>query len=281
MQINELFDGRDHALSDKGVRTYTRVFHVITDDPYVGPAAVRAALGISRGDPYITDSESDLQARVRRIQPQQQDNPRLWEVRVEYDSTQEEESESPFDKPPEVSWDFAQFTRVAYKDRDGKAILNSAGQYFDPPIEIDDSRPVLTVVRNEPSYNPSLAYQYRDAVNSDAFYGAPPGTAKVVKITGASAVENDIPFWRVTYEFSFNPDGWQPSILDQGRYAKIGGKLVPIPEFDTDGNEIRGSHVADPVPLNGNGARLADPNPDNAVFLDFNVFNERAFNALL
>ncbi|WP_254509892.1 hypothetical protein [Anatilimnocola floriformis] len=280
VSVREVGGGREGSVNEKGERRYTRVFQVITDSALDGPLLVRTAPGIpGRGNIYATATEFDPGAKVKTITPSQSDNPKIWEVRVEYDSVTEDEPENPLERPPEVSWSAAPYSRVAWKDNDGKAIVNSAGHYFDPPLEVDDSRPVLSVTRNEAAFNPSLAIDYQDAVNSDGFLGFSPGQAKVAKIDASSATENDIFYWKVSYEFHFRREGWELSVLDQGRYEKIGGKPVPIPEFDVAGNEIPGSQVTDPVPLNGAGARLNNPGPDTVQFLSFKVYKERPFSA--
>jgi hypothetical protein len=279
ISVREVSSGRTGTVNEKGERSYTRTFQVITDSALDGPLYVRQAPGIPvRGSIYATDTEIDPGARVKSITPSQSDNPKVWEVRVEYSSTTEDEQENPLERAPEISWSAAPYTRVAWKDNNGKAIVNSAGQYFDPPLEVDDSRPVLTITRNEASFNPSLAIDYQDAVNSDAFLGFSPGQAKVAMIQASSATENDVFFWRVTYEFAFRREGWALSVLDQGRYEKVSGKPVPIKEYDTAGNAIPGSHVTDPVPLSG-GSRLDNPGPDSVQFLSFTVYKERAFSA--
>lgn len=279
LSVNEIADGRDSSYdATTNDRTYTRVFRVITDSPMVGALAVRTADGLPRrGSIYATDTEVDLSARVKSIDPSQDsDNAKIWLVRVEYDSRVEDEPENPLERPPEISWGFAQFQRIAWRDVDGKAIVNSAGEYFDPPIEIDDSRPVLSIVRNEASFNPSLAIEYQDAVNSDSFMGFSAGQAKVSNITARSVREGDYQYWQVAYEFHFRRDGWAVRPLDQGRYST--GR-VRIPEIDEDGNEIPDSHVIDPVPLDGNGQPIDNPGPDNCVFLEFHAYKRRAFSA--
>jgi hypothetical protein len=281
VSVREVASGRDGTLNNKGERSYSRAFQVITDDPLDGPLLVRTASGIpQRGSIYATATEIDPGAKVKAINPSQDaDNPRVWTVKVDYDSVTEDKPENPLDRPIEISWTAAPYERVVFNDTDGKAILNSAGDYFDPPLTIDDSRPVLTVVRNEPSYNPTLAIDYQDAVNTDSFLGFSPGQVKVAKIDATSATENDIFYWRVTYEFHFRREGWALSVLDQGRYQKLNNKPVPIPEYDESGNAVPGSHVSDPVPLDGAGQRLTNPGPDTAIFLTFKVYKERPFAA--
>jgi hypothetical protein len=221
---------------------------------------------------------------VRRIEPTQDgDNPKLWVVRVEYDTEMPEE-EDPFDRPPEYSWTFAQFQKVAALDINGNAIVNSAGQYFDPPIEIDDSRPVLTIVRNEIYFNPAIAIAYQDAINSEWFFGFAPGVVKVANISAVSQVEDDYPsagnkfyYWKVTYEFMMRRGGWTLQLLDQGRF-----KISAVADGDVMLEPIRDADlqpVTDPLPLNGSGQPIDEPGPTNCVFLPYQVYQALPFTA--
>lgn len=276
--------GRRHRLNEDGEAEYTRVFSVVTSSAADGAKTVRTATGIPRrGDVYQLDGEVDFSATAKEIEPQQDtDNPRKWEVRVEYGPLTSEAGggtteTNPLLRPADISWGFTPYTRVAFRDINNKGILNSAGLYFDPPAEVDDSRPVLSISRNEAGFNPALAIEYQDSINSDSFFGASARQVKLAGISSTRQFENNVIFWRTNYEFHFRREGWKLALLDQGRYDNLG---VPIMEKDADGTLIQGSHVADPVPLNGLGQRKENPSPTNVVYLEFDVYKERSFSAL-
>lgn len=147
----------------------------------------------------------------------------LWDVTVEYTTKGSEEQQNPLDKPPEVSFEFDNFTRAVTQTWDGTPILNSAAKEFNPPIEIDDSRPVLRIRRNEASFNPSIAIQYQNAVNSDSFYGVDPRVAKILKIGGNYRKEVLYTYWEVEYVISFNRDTWDLRPLSRGFYSLAPG----------------------------------------------------------
>src|SRR5262249_15878222 len=96
-----------------------------------------------------------------------------------------DQSAGPLFKRPDVRWGFANFQRpgIWTIDNPSRAIVNSAGEPFDPPVEIDDSRLVLTLVRNEPAFAPLTSLLYKDAINSDTFLGAAPGLAKIAMLS--------------------------------------------------------------------------------------------------
>lgn len=284
--VNETVGARGNV-NEKGVNEYTRVFQVITTAPTVGAVAVRMATGIPRRyDAYATATETDNSSLATRIATQQDDeNPLIWEVTVDYGSPSTDQDQSgatepnPVLRPAVLAWSFQKFQRAVWKDKDNKGILNSAKEFFDPPPEMDDSRPILTITRNQLTYNTAIAIDYQDAVNSDSFLGFAAGKVKVAGISAQSQVEGRYVFWSVTYEFEFRREGWKLSILDQGRNKRVGANLTPILQKDASGNAINVA-VSDPVPLDGSGGELSNPTPSTAKFLDFDVYKTMPFAAL-
>jgi hypothetical protein len=286
LSVDEI-TGATSSVNDKGETEYTRLFRVVTSSPLVANLAVRTAAKIPKiGDVYATTTEFDATSLCRRVQPQQDSEaPRVWEVRVEYGPPEAESGQqnpNPLLRSAVVAWGFTQASRPVWKDKDGKPIQNSAGDWYDPPPEIDDSRPVLTVSRNEPAFNSSIAIAYQDAINSDSFMGFSPGQAKVAGISATSQTENNFFFWSVTYEFHFRRDGWQVSILDAGRnYKTQDGNLAPIPQLGVkeDGTTfpMKNTAVPEPIPLDGAGLPIRSPNPSNVKYRDFKVYRELPF----
>lgn len=186
----------------------------------------------------------------------------VYIVNVDYSNSvsgnESGDTENPLLQPPEISWDFEESNEPVYQDGDGIPILNSAGQTFDPPIELEVADPVLTITRNESSFNAAMAVLYANVVNSDSFWG-PPGQAKMKPITASRGFKNNIYYWRVTYRIVFRPNypngnsGWTRNILDEGRYelknTANGPQLIPIMNA--------GAPASDPVLLDGSGSVLA------------------------
>jgi hypothetical protein len=127
-----------------------------------------------------------------------------------------------------------------------------------------------SVTRNEAAFDPGRAYASIDRINSDTFFGAAAGQAKVEMITGRSAYHAAIGlYWQVTYDFLFDPRGFKKSLLNQGLRAKDGSERRAI-------RTKEGQPVSSPVPLDDAGAELAaDGDP---VFLDFTLFESIAFS---
>lgn len=194
---------------------------------------------------------------------------------------QEEEIENPLARPAKIRWTTAAYQRAIYKDRDGNGIMNSAGDYFDPVVEIDESRWVATVSKNVSSV-PSWLIDYTDAVNSDSFsIGGLTVEVEKAKLSQIDISElqneNGVDFYVLTYAIEFKKDGWKVVLLDQGLRKKVSGVQKDITVADDDGNE---SKISSPVPLNGSGGVLSDPTPANAKYKEFNVYTAKTFTVL-
>lgn len=295
IEISELYS-RSGDINQGWLRTYHRQFQVITNFAPDGPVTVRAALsgiyGIFPGQYYWNSpvfkwvtgdnpidkalaTETDPFAFVHRIQPTCTTvDGKQWLVDVDYgpyDPTLN--SESPLDNRTQKAWSFAQDTEIVDVDANGNAVMNTAGDLFDPPIERDRSRPILTVARNELTFDPSLAALYKDKVNADPFLGYDPGQ---VKCSNISATEEWYPgigiYYRVNYEFHFNTDdgGWQRKILNAGyRRLKSGSRRQIL---------IDGLPAHSPVPLGNDGDVL--PPSGTPVFLTFDIYPSVPFSPL-
>jgi hypothetical protein len=253
------------------IRTYRRHFRVLTNSYLDGPGTVLAGCGFALLDPYAVDSESDPQSFILALSCQRVDGDGLeWDLAVEYGPS-EQPPEDPLDLPYEVSWSAAQYEEIVDRDTSNVAILNSAGDSFDPPIVRDQSRPVLLIVRNEATFSNATADLYRDKVNSDTFLGYAAGKVKVASITADRQYDqaSDTFYWKVRYEFHIDRNGWQKKVHDAGFRARSGSTRTLI--------IIGGNPATSPVPLDGSGAALSATG--TPVFLDFNVYETTAFSA--
>jgi len=240
-------------------REYRRVFHVLYDS--VSNTAFQAAH--ASGIPKVLDEHPDDSTAVCETPhaDRNAEQPMLWTVECNY-ATPSGRSDTysqidPMDRDAEVSWEFWEIEEPAEKDKDGVAILNSAGQPFDPPVMRTVQFPVFVVTRNEISLNAITLQLYSNVVNSSQFaigsLVAAPGQAKL-KVRNAQYIrEAQYSYWRITYEIAFcftTPEGWQAKVLDQGTMSKqwdgTSMKLADIKDF-------MGTPVSAPVLLDGNG----------------------------
>ena len=276
--------GRSGGADDKGLREYTRTFKVLTDNPQDGTVAILAAAGIpAKWSPYNTTTEQDLGSLCRKIRCTQEGNePKSWIVTAEYSSKASEQDENPEDPlaaPAKFSGNFAQFQKAIERDLAGNAILNSAGQKFENPTEVDDSRPAFTIEKNFATMNMLTLFGYRDSVNSAVYLGFPIGTLKLGAITFSRQFGNATIYFPHSFTFQYDEDGWLITPLNVGFNEKVVESLGPPVVYklrkcvDPDTKQPYSS----PVMLDANG--LATPSGP-PTFQSFVGYRTRDFNLL-
>jgi hypothetical protein len=274
------------AVFKNGERSYTRVFLVQMTSgvygPYLASSAIDPVTAVRIplfGSYYTTSYEFDLYSFVTEIRPRRKQDLSLWEVTVNYGQLGNQTT-NPLDRPPEFLWERSAWQQtVSYDVKTGKEILNSAGEKFEDIVQADQSRLVLHVKRNEPIYDPSIASQYADHVNSDTFFGWSKNMVKCSPPKGTPTIEGDYSFFVVEYEFIFyyglRGEGWQKKIVDQGFNELKNGDLVPIKENMQPINKPKFLHGGR-VQYNAKGFVTQTP-PD---YLDFNIYPSIAFSGL-
>jgi hypothetical protein len=199
-----------------------------------------------------------------------------WAVTANY-TTERELSENPLWDPAEIEWDGENFEEIALYDRDGDAILNSAGDPFENVMR-ERTRRVVSIVKNVASI-PTWIINSEDAVNSVEFeldgVLIPIGKAKLgAPRIGRRQVRNGVKFRQLSMSIKLNKDGWDLQPLDAGyRYRNGSSELVRATSDD-------GTDVTMAVPLNGSGGLLADPTPSTAVFGSYDVYPAFDFSLL-
>lgn len=280
--VKETFE-REGTQDSQWHRTYKRTW-LVQLDSYGGPVTVRSLLPVAVGDYYaISDPvtgapvEYDHQVFINKITCNCTSADGLqWTATAEYEHYNPTVfPQNPLEWPIKISWGTTKFDRECQEDKDGNAILNSASMLFDPPVTADDSRINLKIEKNDSEFDPSVLATYKDAINSDTFYGGDPGTWKLCDITADLEFNQDSGtadgfYYKVTYTFEYRPEGWQVSVLDRGLFQRDGsGNLTPI--LDADGDP-----VTEPALLDGTGLPL-DVGVADPVFMDFDVYPELVF----
>jgi len=264
------------AKNSLGIRTYQRQFRLVTDSRSDGPYEI----GSNANLPSIGSVHpEDASAWCRELTVDNDEPYTGWIVTANY-SSERELSETPTSDPAFVTWDSEQFQKPAIQDKDGDAVVNSAGDFFDPPAMMDDSRRVVTVQKNLTAV-PTWILDYQDAVNSDQFtvdgVTIAIGTAKMQRVSvGAEDIRNGTTFRQVTFTMHLQRDGWDMQILDAGfRRIDPGDSTKRIAISLDDGTE-----PTTPALLDGSGGLLSNPTPANAVFKTFSVYKTRTFSSL-
>jgi len=265
--------GSRTATNSRGIRTYTRAFKFRTDSQLDDAWEV----GSHPDAPRIGQAFRD--AWCISVTPACTDPWAGWTVTAEY-SSEREMNEDPTQDAMQIRVYTEQFQKPAVFDKDGNKIVNSAGDPFDPPLMMDDSRRVISLVRNVSSY-PSWVLSYQDAVNSDTFtvrgitYAVGVGKVQSVSISDAQ-VRNGYPFYNLEVLIHLQKNGWILQPLDVGfrELDYAGTSLINI--LNPGDNE----RPSAPVPLDGNGRALADPSTTNNVLLPYTVYETLPFSVL-
>lgn len=267
LSVAEISEARQGQWTADGGRSYTRGFRVLTNSPYDGPNTAIQATGINIGDEYITITtgfEADMHAYVNEIRASPEEGDALgWIVTVQYGPYSAlwcggGPKQNPLLQPIDVTWGMSKNEIVADMDLNGKPILNTAGDPWDPPIMEDDPRPIMTVVRNEATWNLPLLVQYRNAINSDPFAGFDPLFVRVLAMSSKSVCHQDVGwYYQSTYEFEFKSpqgqfvgkNGYRRTVYNQGMRAisQTSGQLITP--------SINGIPITHPIPLTRQGYR--------------------------
>jgi len=284
----EKVDRREMRLLDNGHHEYHREFWAQTNNRQDDGNVALSTPGLpARFFAYVTGTTVDVKALCNDIRAvQRRGSTFYWDISADYTTDVEglfAKQDNPLLEPPDIEFGFERTTRIVTGSMKQEAasanvnmqtvihstgIVTSAGEPYDPPPEIEDSRPVLTVSRNEANFNVQLAVEYQDAINTDFFLGVFPGQAKISSITARRRQTNNLRYWRVTYRIVFRRDFWTLQLLDRGTFHLVGGIIT---HFQEDGMKRLGL-------LDGNGVKLGAG--ADAVFNVFRVYRERPFAAL-
>lgn len=283
LTVDEIHNGRDgEAEGGRGraIYRYTRVFRVTTDSANDDASAVRAGLYDATGVTLGVQHPSHAAAYCQRVTPRNESfSKKVWIVTCGY-STERELAEDPLAIPAEVEWTTEPYTRAYYRDRNGQAMLNSAGYFYDPPDEGDDSRWVANVSKNVAAV-PLWLKSYRDAVNADDYVldglAIAAGESKLMDMRLGKWQElNGIRFRTLSLSIALDEAGWDAVLLDQGIYEIDPADASKRRRITDD----EGEPVDSPVPLDGAGHKLANPSPANAVFRTHPKYKFLPFAAL-
>jgi hypothetical protein len=282
--VEEMLGVRTAKINSQWQKTYRRGWRVQTTSPLVSAQAVRNACPVQLGKRYEQtdalgnvvdfDKTAFCQSLDVQIDPSCDDDC-TWIIIADYgpyDPTQF--PENPLNHPIKITFGANRFEKPAEEDVDGNAVLNSAGDYFDPAATMDDSRSTLRVVRNEQYYDERYATVWRDKVNESNWNGYAPGTVKILPITSEMEYSGVCGFYYVVqYEFEINSDGWKKRILDQGLRVLDSGTGNQKLAHDENGQP-----ATSPVLLDGNGGQLEVG--DSPVYLEYQVYQEIDFGPL-
>ncbi len=262
--------------------TLTRVWQVTVEAvEWASIAAVEAVMNASNGAQIGDAHPIKRYAFLKLLDPKVRAGNRLiWDVTGTYEerpNRQPDEAENPLEEPTTLSWSSEARSVAESKDKDGKAIVNSAGQQFDPPLTGDRHTLVATLKYNSAVFNPVLGVDFQDAVNEAATtvgnVNINPRQGKILEIGSDERFFEDLIYWEVTIKVGLRRETWDRVVMDMGIYG-----------LDDDGKIVRlitedGEEVTEPLKLNGSG-KVLDPQTAPAVFRTFRVAKEKNFSVL-
>ena len=256
IDVAEIPVPRNGAWGEDWKRTYTRQWYIKTDSKNDSAKSIIMGGPVRPGYVYDAGGDTDPGAFVRRIEVEcRDDNGVEWILTAQYGPYDPNVTpQNPTERRLKVNWIADQVETIIDTDKDGNAILNSAGDVPEPGMTEEKSRPILQIVRCQKTFNARLAQDYSDAINSDVFMGADPRTVRSKAIVGALAWDADEgDYWEVTYQFAYKAEGWVRKRLDAGKrqLVTVGGTTYLTPILKG------GVPVVDAVPLDGHGKALA------------------------
>lgn len=255
---------------DSPGREYTRHFKAHTDDILDSPkVALDYAECPQVHDVYVDTRSLDLGGEpftdtgalaVKRHAERASDTPYIFMVDIEYSTRYgdpEKQIEDPTERPPTRDWSGASEEIALIQDVDGRPIVNSAGEFLEPPQTDELGSAVVTITKfiNDGDFNPVTYVSYQGATNSDTFLGFDPGTCKFKSWKAPPHFENGISCRQLTVEIHIREQGWARYLLDQGYQAR---------KLDVDDDTLSqivdgfGATPSGPTLLNGEGRKLTD-----------------------
>lgn len=194
------------------------------------------------------------------------------------------DEDSPLNAPPEISWSDTETDEPTDEDIEGKAIVTANGEPIDGvTMKIADN--IVTIKRNFLTFNPYITGLYRHSVSSDTFLGYPAGTARLIRYNAKNAFyQDDQSYWEVTGSIQFrlgirtsDEKAWYKRVRHEGYYVKETDPFSSQ-QIIVQARDDNGKPVTRPVLLKADGTR--ETNPDNANWLEFQVYRSLPYNSL-
>jgi hypothetical protein len=250
---------RNQLLYETVGRRYTVEMFAVTNNPADGPYIVLNAADVPKvGQSYNFGVEQDLIATVVDVGVQASESPFIWDLTVEYDTDRvvSAVTDNPLLQPPEISYTTVSEERPLSRDLLGIPVTNSAGQMFDPPFTYNQKYRVVSIKRNEATYDSSVALAYEDACNLFPIGGIGAYCCRLSGWTAQRQVSGGSVFYATEYTLELRRESWALYALDQGfqGWVDMGGRLV----FDLFRSPIDQAPLSNPSLLNGRGRKLSD-----------------------
>lgn len=219
--VNEVWRGESLNQSAGGTRKYVRKVQMLADNSSETFSTARTAFlaflgGSTHPDDasaYMTDFSIDRDDDSREV----------WYAQADYEFSLQDPGEDPTTRDPVIRATSSLIIKPVVRDLNGYACVNSAGDYFDPPLEAEFARWTYTIQWNASTIPVGIG-QFRGAVNNASItiegetYVA--GRARIIGLDiGEQDEENGVPFRSITIVVECreaDDDGFDLEPLDQG-----------------------------------------------------------------
>lgn len=201
----------------------------------------------------------------------------IWKATADYSTepitqSQKERSEAPnpIDRRVKISWASNSYDMAVVKDIDGNAVVNSAGDYYDP-VPSQPWESLSFQFRKNYLQPPTWMVGYLNSVSTVDIVilgiTIPAGYAKFTQPNGGEEQEeNGQTYYEASWQIEANVRPWQLQLLDEGMRRidpSDATKRIKI----QDGNDPA-EDITSPALLDGSGGVLANPSLTTAVFND-------------
>jgi hypothetical protein len=277
LSVVEKAGGRSGGMKPFGERTAELVFIVVCSQPMEETATI---INASAGGIAVPKVGSvwpfDATLVCDSVSPRQdEEQPRVWEVRCTFTSNiiavdvvgrRIDQQENPLSAPTAIHFGAVKYLIYPEWDLDDTAWANTAGDMFAPPPAIEETRQTISMTRNEATFNPAVARQWADVINSDTWLEYEPRMVKLSCPTARAVFSHNFWYWEVTYDFevagasarierTFGGQqwypGWQPTARNCGyRYKNANGQFEAV---SNDGDAVMFGGLVD---LDGAGHKL-------------------------
>lgn len=297
--------GKDGQLGDVNNRRATRRWLVLVSSRTDDEITVLQG-GIQQGKlptPFFDFHPTWFGLLCRSLRAEQDEgSPTKWIVTAEYSSQplgqfqQYAQFTPPLDRPAQIRWRKNKYQKAQTNDATGQPYLNSAGDPFDPPVELARSYPVAVITKNVAA-TPAFFLTLGDAINSVPFFiedlYVDTHQAKLDDWDRTELqIETDLNgalwlFYTLTWSCEINTDpgpatnpgsgGWLVNVLDAGMQARRSGAGAGN-KFKILDNSTPPQPITTPALLDGQGFQLQNPSASTAKYRTFHGFAEVDFN---
>lgn len=294
-----------NSRSDPVVTTGQRIYRAVcsADEPEVAEAACPKQLGSI----WSNQRPALIAVGISTEEVEDAGPGRVYDVTVDF-SDAKEQADTPNDPGTSpnlvVGWGFETFTEDAKLADDkpkealsstgfteqlndwrwGKAIVNSAGQPFNPSVQRTYFDRVVTMERDTRTYDPNTADDFIDAINSGDLvvryrgltYRIAKETAWLRDWSATPQFANGVTYWHEHIEMVIRKDGWLRNVEDRGLMELVNndnGRRRTI----TDDN---GEPVTEEVPLDAHGKKHPGGSQNPVYYLRFPMNKKRDFGRM-